>query len=386
MENLFAEHNREVSEVWARFWAGDPIRMPVIVGVSDRYFVLNPETNPGGVSFREYSEDPRLMFEMQARFAHYRRTRIPGDCEMGTPEEGWTVNVDFQNYYEAAWLGAEVRFPDGEVPYAVPLLTGDQKELLFARGLPDPFGGFMATAREYHERFREWAPKTVVEGQRVGPVGLPFMGTDGPFTLACELRGPDRLCLDLYEDPDYVRQLMDFLTESILLRLSAWRQYLGEPVKSGGFGFADDSILLLSEEMYREFVLPYHKRLAEGLSTGEEKGFCHCCGDAARHFKTMRDELNIGVFDTGFPVRHAELVRELGPDTVIQGGVPAELVRTGPPEAIAAASREIIESVKPLTRRFIFREGNDIPPGTPLAHMWALYEAGKQYGRYESGR
>lgn len=382
MQQDFKEHNREVREVWDRFWAGEPIRMPVIIGVSDRFFVMNRDTNPAGISFREYSEDPRVMFDLQTGFDPYVRTRIPGDHEMGVPEDGWVVNVDFQNYYEAAWYGAEVCYPDGEVPYAVPFLTDDRKAELFEKGLPDPFGGFMAKARDYYEQFQEWARDTVVQGQRVGRIGAPFAGTDGPFTLACELRGADRICLDLYEDPDYVHQLMQYLTESIILRMRAWRKYFGEPEITDGFGFADDSILLLSKETYREFVLPYHKQLVSGLSTGKEKGFCHCCGDATRHFLTMRDELNIGTFDTGFPVRHAELVRELGPEVILQGGVPAELVRSGTPEQIREESRRIIESVKPLTRRFIFREGNDIPPGTSLENMWALYDAGKEFGRF----
>ena len=80
---------------------------------------------------------------------------------------------------------------------------------------------------------------------------------------------------------------------------------------------------------------------------------------------------------------HAALIRQLRPGTVIQGGVPAELVLRGTPEEIRTASRRIIESVKPLSRQFVFREGNDVPPGTPLENMWALYEAGREFGRFE---
>ena len=34
------------------------------------------------------------MFDMQCAFSEYARFHIPGDHELGIPEEGWNVNVD----------------------------------------------------------------------------------------------------------------------------------------------------------------------------------------------------------------------------------------------------------------------------------------------------
>ncbi len=379
----FREHNREVEQVWDAYRKGTPFRMPMITGISDRFFVMNRETNPRGVSFYDYSNDPELMFNMQCRFSEYRQFHIVGDHEMGIPEQGWVINVDFQNYYEAAWYGSEVCYPNAEVPYAVPLLTDDRKNLLFEKGIPDPFGGFMARAREYYDYFRDRAAHTRILGQKIREIGAWFTTTDGMFTVACELRGADKLCLDMYEDPDYYHQLMDYLTESTIRRMKAWREYMGQPAVTKSFGFADDSIMLLSGEMYREFVLPYHKRLAQALSTMEERGNVHLCGDATRHFKTLRDELNIYCFDTGFPVNHRKLCEELGEEVTIQGGPRAQLIREGPPEAIDREAKRIIEEVKPVSKKFIFRDGNDIPPYTPLSHIQALYDACKKYGRYD---
>ncbi len=378
----FARHNKEVKAVWEAFWAGEPIRMPVITGISDRFFVLNRDTNPKRVSFYDYTNDPRLMFLMQAEFSRYHKFNIIGDHEMGIPEGGWNVNVDFQNYYEAAWLGCSVLFPKGEVPYAVPLLQEDNKHALFERGIPDSFSGIMKQGSEYYERFLEYAKDYTIEGQRITNVSTPFAGTDGMFTIACELRGADNLCIDMYDDPDYYHQLMDYLTEATIQRMRDFRRFLGEDLVSKAFWFADDSILLLSCEMYKEFVLPYHKRLAAALSTMEQRGGVHLCGDATRHFKTIRDELNIYTFDTGFPVDHVALIKELGTEVIIQGGIPAELVKNGTPEEIDRQSKAIIEAVKPLTKRFIYREGNDIPPYTPMEKINALYNAGVRYSSY----
>lgn len=378
----FKEHNSEIEKVWDSYRKGTPIRMPMITGISDRFFVMNKTTNPKNISFYDYSNDPKLMFDMQCEFSKYAKFNIIGDHQMGIPQEGWTVNVDFQNYYEAAWYGCNVEYPDNEVPFAVPMLNDDNKNILFEKGIPDPFGGFMAKAKEYYDIFKELSVKKLILGQKINNIGAWFTGTDGMFTIACELRGADNICIDMYEDPDFYHQLMDYLTESVIMRMKAWRKYMGVDIISKEFWFADDSILLLSTDMYKEFVLPYHKKLAQALSTMENRGGVHLCGDATRHFKTIRDELNVYTFDTGFPVDHKSLCLELGDEVTIQGGPSAQLVQCGTINEIDAESKRIIELVKPISKKFIFRDGNDIPPYTPLENIQALYDACKKYGQY----
>lgn len=378
----FSEHNRQVRQLWEDYHRGTHQRVPMITGISDRYYVLNPITNPKDVSFYEYSNDPALMFDMQCEFAKYSQFCIPGDREMGIPEDGWTVNVDFQNYYEAAWFGADVRFEDHEVPYAVPLLTDDRKNLLFEKGIPDPFSGFMGKAKTFYDYFVDRAAHTTLLGQKIRHIGAWFTTTDGMFTIACELRGPANLCVDMLEDPDYYHQLMSYLTDAAILRMKAWRKYTGQEEIQPSFGFADDDIMLLSKQMYIQNVLPYHKKLAHALSTMKERGGVHLCGDASRHFKTIRDELNVYTFDTGFPIDHARICQELGDEVTIQGGPSASLIRYGTEEEIEKESKRILEEVKPVSRRFIFRDGNDIPPYTPLSNVQALYDACLKYGQY----
>lgn len=378
----FDQHNKEVADVWENYHKGTPTRVPMITGISDRFFVINKSTNPRNVSFYEYSNDPMLMFDMQCSFSEYGKFNIIGDHKMGIPEEGWCVNVDFQNYYEAAWFGCEIKYPQNEVPFAIPLLTDDNKKMLFEKGIPDPFGGFMKKAVEYYDTFISLSKNKTILGQKISDIGAWFTGTDGMFTVACELRGADNLCIDMYEDSDFYHQLMDYLTESTITRMKAWRKYMGNIEIEKAFWFADDSILLLSNEMYCEFVLPYHKRLANALSTLENRGGVHLCGDATRHFKTIRDELNVYTFDTGFPVNHEELCRELGDEVTIQGGPRAELIKNGSCLEIEQESKRILQAVKPISKKFIFRDGNDIPPYTPLKNISALYEACKKYGQY----
>ena len=81
--------------------------------------------------------------------------------------------------------------------------------------------------------------------------------------------------MDLYVDQDYMMELLDYITETVIARNKALRRCDGQPEKSKSFGFADDSIALLSLDTYTELILPFHKKMMRELCTGEEPGWIH---------------------------------------------------------------------------------------------------------------
>jgi len=133
--------------------------------------------------------------------------------------------------------------------------------------------------------------------------------------------------------------------------------------------------------MYREHVLPYHRRLCDAFSSPTQMRGIHLCGDSTRHFHTIRDELNVQVFDTGFPVDFGGLRRDLGPLVRLQGGPHVELLHSGTPAAIRADVQRVLKTGVTDGRRFVLREGNNLAPATPLANTEALYKAGREFGK-----
>ncbi|MEN6403461.1 MAG: uroporphyrinogen decarboxylase family protein [Armatimonadia bacterium] len=178
-----------------------------------------------------------------------------------------------------------------------------------------------------------------------------------------------------------MHELLDYITEAVTARIVAYRKRLGIPLESKATGMADDAIQMLSPAHYREFVLPYHKRLVEQFGA-EGPNSIHLCGDATRHFKTIRHELKVMSFDTGFPVDHGWLREELGPEVTIYGGPHVELLLRGPVEAIVVETRRIIGSGIMAGGKFVLREGNNLAPFTPPEHVRAMYEACREYGGY----
>lgn len=377
-------HNEDVKAVWEAYHARKPTRVPVVLGVNPRVLLLNPDLNPDGISFQDYSADPDLMARVQMMTQHYVRHNLLQDSEMGPPSDGWAVYPDFQNTYEARWFGAPVEYRPGQVPDTTPILHDDNKRLLFDRGFPDPFAGpCMDVNWRYHEHMKANLGSYSCEGVPAGSAVIAAgLGTDGPMTIACSLRGATELCIDFYEDPDFVRELLRYITEATVVRIKAFRKALGHEEKATSWGFADDSIELLSEEAYRDFVLPCHKALLADLA-GDGPHAVHLCGNVDRLIPVLKEELNIDTWDTGFPVDHGRTRRVLGPDFQISGGPSVALLLHGSPAAVEAECRRILESGVTDGGRFVLREGNNLSPCTPVENVTAMYEAAKRHGAYD---
>ena len=372
----FPTHNAEVEQVWQAYRRGQPTRTPIIVGTNTRYFMFNHQANPQGITFKQYSEDPAVMFEMQLRFQRWLRFNVLQDAALGLPPR-WSIGVDFQNYYEAAWFGCPIRYFDGQVPDTQPVFA-DCPERILAGGLPDPFGGVMARAWRYYEYFRQRAAHETFLDRPID-VAMTGLGTDGVMTVACNLFGADFVCTAMVEEPERLHRLFEFITQATIARIQAFRQRLGLPMKPPDFGFADDSIALISTPMYRQHVLPHHRRLCQELA-GPGPRAIHLCGDATRHFVTIRDALNVQTFDTGFPVDFSALRRQLGPAVRILGGPHIELLRTSTPQQVRQEVRRIMHSGVRQGGMFVLREGNNLAPHTPLENIDALYCAGREFG------
>jgi len=376
----FAQHNAEVKVLWDAFPAGKATRVPIVLGTNPRYFMLNADANPTGVEFRQYTENPDLMFDTLLRYQRWSRFNLLQDAELGWPER-WSIEPNFQNYYEAAFFGCTVEYFAGQVPDTQPEFA-DAPERVMEQGLPEPFTGFGAQAREYFEHFRRRAERETFLDRPI-TITTPLCGTDGVMTVACNLFGPSFVCEAMASEPARLHKLFEFITEATIRRMTAWRKLGGLPVPTAGFGFADDSVAMISTAMYRDHVLPYHRRLCDAFSTPTQLRGIHLCGDATRLFRTIRDELNVQVFDTGFPVDFGGLRQELGPLVRLQGGPHVELLRTATPAAIRAEVQRILQTGVLAGRRFVLREGNNLAPATPLENTEALYQAGREFGKFQ---
>jgi uroporphyrinogen-III decarboxylase len=377
----FARHNADVAQVMEAYRAGRPTRAPVQFSMNPRMILQNRQLNTWGYDWKTYFENPDVRWTVDLAFYKWMRFHVPQDAEMGYPKEWPGVYVHFQNGDEAAWFGCPLHYPAGDMPFIDPILK-DDKRRLYDLAPPDPLsGGVMAMAMEHYQHLEAKRKTTDFEGIPVGPSGIFGAGTDGPFTVACNLRGASEVASDLYEDPQYVHDLLGFITDAVIARMRAVKDFLGQEYPTPGWFFADDSIELISTAMYREFVLPYHKKLLDVFSQGGPNGI-HLCGRVQRHLPFLKEALNIQTFDLGYPTDLGRARRELGEEATLIGNIAPHLLALGPEEAIRNQVKKVCESGVLRGGRFILHEGNNSAPGTPARHFAAMYEAGKQYAVY----
>jgi len=381
MNQTIKEHNEEARAVWEAYEFGDPMRPPVFLGTTALFFIFNRNLNPGGeVTFESYCSDARTMYDFQIRSQVWRAEHIAHYCDdrVGFPEK-FQLRVDLQNFDDSAYFGAPIEFIEGQVPDTRPILAGEKKYALFDAGLPDPLtGGWYAKA---HRIFEQWLEFREQEPEYQGsPIELEPFGhftSSGLFTLAISLRGFEFLS-DIYSDPDYVRQLLEFLLQGLVARVEAHHRFFSLEFPNPYLFFVDDSIEMISTSMLEELLLPYYKRYKQAVTNSEHIRM-HLCGDATRHFKLLRDELGVNDFDTGFPVNFGWLRKELGPEVNIYGGPTVMDLKNSSPEEVRKETNRILNSGITEGGRFILREGNNLAPHTPFANLAAMYETARKF-------
>jgi len=377
----FSAHNEEVRKVWAAYEARRPYRVPVIYSLNERMIMLVPELNPKGITPRQYMENPQIHWESQMEFHKWVRFNIYQDAEMGLPAE-WGCGVSLFNVYEAAWFGCELFYPPNDIPDTIPMFQ-NKKELLYESVLPDPLrGNIMGRALELAE-YMEMKRLGGYMGRPIARPWMPTLITDGPLTVACNLRGSTEVCEDILEDEKYFHDLMKWVTRGIILRCRAWMAYAGQkdPGPDDVFSFADDAIALLSPAQYREHVLPYHRQIVDEFHPNGRNSI-HLCGSAQHQFPVLVNELNVHKFEVGFPTDMGRQRGILGPDVEFVGNIHPELLRKGPVSDIENAVRDVCRSGVMEGGRFILADGNNCSPGTPELHFSAMYNAGIEYGKY----
>lgn len=115
-------------------------------------------------------------------------------------------------------------------------------------------------------------------------VGVRHCDTQGPFDIAAQAYGHDEIFLDLYVDGEFVHALMAKCTDIYITLSQLSKRLAGDPVGSGyaneywmdpgSVRLCDDSGILVSAEMYEQFLAPYLARAVEPFGGG----WIHYCG------------------------------------------------------------------------------------------------------------
>jgi MtaA/CmuA family methyltransferase len=97
---------------------------------------------------------------------------------------------------------------------------------------------------------------------------------DMPFAEACSACGVTELMMLLTDAPALAHRLLDFLS-GIVIDFARAQLEAGAPM----IGAGDAAASLVSPAMYREFALPYEKRVFDAVHSAGGLGKLHICGN-----------------------------------------------------------------------------------------------------------
>ena len=98
----------------------------------------------------------------------------------------------------------------------------------------------------------------------------------GPLDLAIQLRGYENLMADVAEDPDFVHDLLKFITEQRMRWTESYAAYFGVDIPQTGIGDDWINIPFITPTFFEEFLLPRYMEIA-AFQNGVTS--IHSCGN-----------------------------------------------------------------------------------------------------------
>ncbi len=207
--------------------------------------------------------------------------------------------------------------------------------------------------------------------ERVGGQLLVEGWIEGPCAEAADLRGINTLMTDFFDDPAFVTDLFEFV---LAMELDFAKQQVAAGAEQIGIG--DAACSLIGPRFYRDYVLPYEKRMVAGVQALGVPARLHICGDTRSILEGMA-ELRCDIVDLDYLSPVAMGRERMGPEQVILGNLdPVRLMRDGTPEQIHAAFAECHAAAGP---RYIVGPGCEIPRGTPPENIRAMVEYARHH-------
>ncbi len=262
-------------------------------------------------------------------------------------------------------IGNELRFPENSLCISTKLVL-EEKGNLSNLELPDPRRD--GRLPDYLEAVAE--TKKIVTGSVVSGV------IAGPWTIAVGLRGAEKLLRDVFKDPDYVHELMQFCTQ-VSINFGDAVSLLGVGL---GYSEAPASCSLISPKIYRTYVFPHHKRIVEHFKQKKMGVGLHICGYVD---PILEDIVKTGVTNISIdaPTDLEKAVQATRGKAVLIGNLQTDLFYSGTRNMMKQAIQDCIDKA-PKDSGYILAPGCEVPGIAPPERVDWFTELVDELGTY----
>ena len=331
----------------AVFKKQQPDRVPFLI--TSREFGIRYS----GHKHHEAYENPQMYIESQLK--------ILEDFEADGVWDIWcTPAVD-------AAIGAKMEFPDDDPPWIHAPVLNERSDLSKLKPVDPLTDGYMPYLLD------------VVRGLKkaVGPDVPVIAWASPPFRTGCMIRGNTTLYLDIYDDPIFVKDLMEFT----LANCTAYGKALidaGADIITTSNPVANYECISL--EAFKEFAHPYSVRMFKALKAHGAMGInFHTCGNWNDRYDLCVEGVDMLHVDK---VDLATFCPKYAKDVVVMGNVRSvDNMLRGTPESVRQEAIECIKKGAP-SMRYVMSNDCAVPRDSSPANVKAMRDVVREFGDY----
>ena len=251
------------------------------------------------------------------------------------PTAAATVIMDLT--VEAEAFGAEIVFPENEVPSVGGRLLNDEEANMLAA-------------------------KTITDR----PV---FAGCIGPYSLAGRLYDMSEIMMLIYINPEAANSLLKKCSDFILRYCMALKA-----TGVNGVVMAEPAAGLLSDEDCTQYSSVFIKEIVEKVQDDHFTVILHNCGNTGHCTKAMV-ATGAAAYHFGNKIDMVEALKEVPADALAMGNLdPVSLFKAATPEVMKKATLDLLEATRSYPN-FVLSSGCDTPPHTPSENIDAFFAA-----------
>ncbi|MDO8685049.1 MAG: uroporphyrinogen decarboxylase family protein [Clostridiales bacterium] len=296
------------------------------------------------VSFDKFCLDYRYLVEANIKCNEYF-----GIDMLNTMSDAFRETYDF---------GAEIKFPYDNLPISkIHFIQGpeDIKKLKIF----DPLN-----STRILDRIRAVELFKKETGNNYSILGW----VEGSFAEAADLRGVSEIMYDLYDEPEFVKDMMSICCEEGIMCAK-------EQIKAGAdfIGVGDAVASLISPALYREFVLPFEQKLFKEIHDAGAKVKLHICGNISNILDDIWQS-GADIIDIDFMVDFKTAIQKFkGHPACANGNFdPVRTLKNGTPESIRQA---VMDCLSVADERTFISAGCEVPKNTPYENLKAVDDA-----------
>lgn len=240
-----------------------------------------------GVNIRDYFmaafDNPDLQIEVQLKGLRWAYEELQDD------RTGYGLHLDLGPIGEAYAFDLPVEYADDTSPWIVRTMNLPEAVEKLQISDPDNFPSIQRVYRAY-ERMKARAEEL---GLKLGVGG--GLGMHPPLSAACGFLDVEEVYYYLVTEPQLVHRLFEKLLLTFFRLRDFHDRYFGS--KTTSIGLADDHSAFISDEMYRQHIMPYNLMIYARY--GQNGRYLHADGPNDHHFVTYADIMKLTSMDIG---------------------------------------------------------------------------------------